>query len=130
MIHNISHSKLVDVRACISVSLCIRGILLHCQSQVHGIRACMHCLQDWHLRLPTNWLWTKTEELFLLVLLQQCRKRQHKWRRDVRIQDTFTQRRQQREFHNLVKEMCVSDPQSHFRYLSMSKERFDEFFHR
>ena len=37
----------------------------------------------------------------------------------------FTQRVQQGEYHNLLQEMRLSDPESHFRYLRMSKERFD-----
>ena len=34
-------------------------------------------------------------------------------------------RRQQGEYHNLLQEMRVCDPESHFKYLRMSKERFD-----
>ena len=37
----------------------------------------------------------------------------------------FSRRKQQGEYHNLLQEMCLSDPESHFRYLRMSKERFD-----
>ena len=41
------------------------------------------------------------------------------------IRSIFTKRRQQREYHNLLQEMRLSDPESHFRYLRMSRERFD-----
>ena len=41
------------------------------------------------------------------------------------VRPIFTQRRQQVEYHNLVQEMRLCDPESHFRYLRMSKERFD-----
>ena len=36
-----------------------------------------------------------------------------------------TRRRQQGEYHNLLQEMRLSDPESHFRYLRMSRERFN-----
>ena len=41
------------------------------------------------------------------------------------IHSIFAHRRQQGEYHNLLQEMRLSDPDSHFRYLRMSKERFD-----
>ena len=34
-------------------------------------------------------------------------------------------RRQQGDYHNLLQEVRLSDPESHFRYLRMSKEKFD-----
>ena len=43
----------------------------------------------------------------------------------MRARPIFQLRRQQGEFHNLVQEMRMVDPDSHFRYLRMSKERFD-----
>ena len=45
--------------------------------------------------------------------------------RRVWVRPIFTQRVQQGEYHNLLQEMRLSDPESHFRYLRMSKERFD-----
>ena len=45
--------------------------------------------------------------------------------RQLWVRAIFSQRRQQGEFHNLLQEMRLSDPDSHFRYLRMSKERFD-----
>ena len=45
--------------------------------------------------------------------------------RQLLVRAIFSQRRQQGEFHNLLQEMRLSDPDSHFRYLRMSKERFD-----
>ena len=41
------------------------------------------------------------------------------------VRPIFTLRAQQGEFGNLLQEMRLSDPESHFRYLRMSKERFD-----
>ena len=39
--------------------------------------------------------------------------------------EIFSRRRQQGEYHNFLQEMRVSDPESHFIYLIMPKERFD-----
>ena len=49
----------------------------------------------------------------------------HRRVKKVWIRSIFTKRRQQGEFHNLLQEMRLSDPESHFKYLRMSKERFD-----
>ena len=43
------------------------------------------------------------------------------------IRQIFQRRREQGEFHNLLEELRVSDSESHFRYLRMSRERFDFF---
>ena len=51
-------------------------------------------------------------------------RRRHR-RRRVWVRPIFTQRVQQGEYHNLLQEMRLSDPESHFCYLRMSKERFD-----
>ena len=45
--------------------------------------------------------------------------------RKVWVRSIFTKRRQQSEFYNLLQEVRLTDPESHFRYLRMSKERFD-----
>ena len=37
----------------------------------------------------------------------------------------FSRRRLYGEYHNLILEMKLSDQESHFRYIRMSKERFD-----
>ena len=59
----------------------------------------------------------------ILLLALHLRRRRHKRSRWVR--PIFTRRRQQGEYHNLLQQMRLSDPESHFRYLRMSKERFD-----
>ena len=43
----------------------------------------------------------------------------------MRARPIFQLRRQQGEYHNLVQEMRLADPECHFRYFRMSKERFD-----
>ena len=62
--------------------------------------------------------------VLLLALLQWRRKRRRRERK-MWVRPIFTQRRQQGEYSNLLQDMRLSDPQSHFRYLRMSKERFD-----
>ena len=54
------------------------------------------------------------------IAIFRQRKRRKMWIRPI-----FMQRKQQGEYHNLLQEMRLSDPDSHFRYLRMSKERFD-----
>ena len=46
-------------------------------------------------------------------------------KRRVWVRPIFGQRQQQGDFHNLLQEMRLCDPNSHFRYIRMSKERFD-----
>ena len=48
-----------------------------------------------------------------------------KKKRKMWVRPIFTKRRQQGEYHNLLQEMRLSDPESHFKYLRMSRFRFD-----
>ena len=57
--------------------------------------------------------------------LRQKRKKRNTAKKRMWVRYIFTRRQQQGEYHNLLQEMHVSDPESHFRYLRMSKERFD-----
>ena len=41
------------------------------------------------------------------------------------IRSIFAQRRRQGDYHNLVQELRLLDPEYHFKYLRMSRERFD-----
>ena len=45
--------------------------------------------------------------------------------RGMRARKIFERRPKQGEYHQLLQEMRLSDPESHFKYLRMSKERFD-----
>ena len=45
------------------------------------------------------------------------------WHRRVWVRPILQRRHEQREFHNLLQEMCVLDTESHHRYLR-SKEMF------
>ena len=49
-----------------------------------------------------------------------------KARREVWVRSFFAKRREQGEFHNLLQELRLCDPDSHFTYLRMLKERFDD----
>ena len=63
-------------------------------------------------------------ELELVVLLALAR-RQRKKRHRMWVRPIFTLRRRHGEYHNLLQEMRLSDPENHIRYLRMSRERFD-----
>ena len=41
------------------------------------------------------------------------------------VRSIYRRRCQQGDFHSLLQEMRLSDPESHFRYMRMSRERFD-----
>ena len=64
-------------------------------------------------------------ENFLILVGLYCRRRRRKSIRRTWVRSIFSMRHRQGEFHNLLQEMRLSDPESHFRYLRMSKERFD-----
>ena len=48
-----------------------------------------------------------------------------KKKRRMWVRPIFKKRREQGEYHNLLQEMRLSDPESHFKYLRMSQFRFD-----
>ena len=52
--------------------------------------------------------------------MKKKKKKRRMWVRPI-----FTKRREQGEYHNLLQEMRLSDPESHFKYLRMSQFRFD-----
>ena len=60
-----------------------------------------------------------------MILLLAYKKRTQRKRRKMWIQPIFKRRREQGEYHNLLQEMRLDDPESHFRYMRMTKERFD-----
>ena len=60
----------------------------------------------------------------VLVMALYLRTKRRNARRSVWVQDIFRRRREQ-EYHNLLKEMQLSDVDSHFRYLRVSKQHFD-----
>ena len=74
--------------------------------------------------------WFKTEsdedlESVLLLTLYYRRRKRNKKKRSIWVRPVFVLRRQQGAYHNLLQEMRLSDPELRYRYLRMSKERFD-----
>ena len=65
------------------------------------------------------------ERLLLLAALFLRRKRKRRGHKSVWVRSIFAKRLQQGEYHQLLQEMRLSDPESHFRYIRMSKDRFD-----
>ena len=63
-------------------------------------------------------------ELLLLLACQRRRMKRRK-RRAMWVRPIFSKRREQGEYYNLLQEIRQSDPESHFKYLRMSKQRFD-----
>ena len=70
---------------------------------------------------------TRKKHLHVLRLCLGCKvlSRKRKIKRSVWVQEIFARRREQGEFHHLLQEMRQDNPESHHRYLRMSKERFD-----
>ncbi len=64
-------------------------------------------------------------DLLLVLAIRRRRRMRRKRCRRIWIRPIFAKRKQQGEYHNLLQEMRLSDPESHFRYLRMSRERFD-----
>ena len=68
------------------------------------------------------------DDLQMVILIELIRRRRRRRRRRARkfwVRPLFRRRRQQGEYHNLLQEMRLADPESHFRYMRMSKETFD-----
>ena len=64
------------------------------------------------------------EEIVLLALKRRRRNARRK-KRKYWVRPIFQRRQQQGEYHNLLQELRLADPDFHFNYLRMSKERFD-----
>ena len=78
--------------------------------------------------LMSAWLTMDSDyelQLLLVASLYLVHKRKKGQRKSVWVQPIFIKRRQHGEYHQLLQEMRLSDPESHFRYLRMSVERFD-----
>ena len=69
---------------------------------------------------------SEDEEIIMLCLSLYLRRRQRRVKlRSMWVRPIFQKRRQHGEYHNLLQEMRLNDTESHFRYLRMSRERFD-----
>ena len=69
------------------------------------------------------------EELLFLAMYQR-RRRHRKRQKWFWVRSIFTQRNQRGSFSTLIQEMCLSDPEMHFKYLRMSKEHYDDLLHK
>ena len=65
----------------------------------------------------------EAEAIVIALLLRRRRRRKRMMERSRRywVRDILSRRVQQGEYHNLLQEMRLSDPESHFSYLRMSK---------
>ena len=62
------------------------------------------------------------DHLLAIVLSLYARRRR---RGSIWVRRIYQQRLKQGEYHNLYQEMRLHDPESHFRYIRMTRERFD-----
>ena len=60
-----------------------------------------------------------------LILRQKRRKSAARRKRSVWVRPLLQMRTRQGTYNNLIQEMRLSDPESHFSFLRMSKETFD-----
>uniref|UniRef100_A0A1X7TJV4 DDE Tnp4 domain-containing protein n=2 Tax=Amphimedon queenslandica TaxID=400682 RepID=A0A1X7TJV4_AMPQE len=65
------------------------------------------------------------DHLLAIVLSLYARRRRRGRKRSVWVRRIYQQRLKQGEYHNLYQEMRLHDPESHFRYIRMTRERFD-----
>ena len=84
----------------------------------------------WDLVTPpiffTQKMVSDEEDLGGVLYLAVIRRRQkRKTQRKMWVRGIFAQRQERGEYHTLLQEMRLTDNQSHFRYLRMSKQRFD-----
>ncbi len=69
---------------------------------------------------------SEDDDLEIVVLaLMLRRNRKKRKRRKMWVRPIFAKRRQQGEYHNLLQELRLTDSDSHFAYMRMTKETFD-----
>ena len=70
---------------------------------------------------------SEDEDLEMTVVLASILRRRNRRRRKRKmwVRPIFARRRQQGEYHNLLQELRLSDPESHFTYMRMTKETFN-----
>ena len=62
----------------------------------------------------------RIKKLLILTVLYRRRRRLCTTNRMFWVHQIFTKKREQGEFHNLIQEMRLTDPESNMRYLRMS----------
>ncbi|XP_046862866.1 protein ANTAGONIST OF LIKE HETEROCHROMATIN PROTEIN 1-like isoform X2 [Xenia sp. Carnegie-2017] len=64
-------------------------------------------------------------KLAILLLLRQRRKRRNKYKKRFWIEDILKRRKELGEYHRLIQEMRLNDPESFYQYFRMTPSRFD-----
>ena len=77
-----------------------------------------------HLKMATDTS-SSEDELSITVIASYIRQRRRKRPKSFWVRSIYAKRREQGKYHNLFKKMRLSDDESHFGYLRMSRERFD-----
>ena len=75
-------------------------------------------------------VYSSEEETLILYALYRRRKRSLRKPRRFWTRSIYSQRKQLGCYSTLVQEMRLNDPEMHFRYFRMSKERFDDLLHK
>ena len=70
------------------------------------------------------------EETLLLYALYRRRTRYRAAERRFWVRPIFSRRKEYGSYSSLVQEMHLCDPQMHFQYFRMSKQRFDFLLHK
>ena len=132
MLHDIASSATVNLSLKTNATSLSNNVSVAKQYKVSFTCVCMTSLYNMRrgcsspLSPPPGYAPEMDEELYLLLnLALYLPRRRRRHRRSVWVRSIFRRRRQQGEFHNLLQEMRLSDSESHFRYLRMTKERFD-----
>ena len=70
---------------------------------------------------------SEDEDLEMTVVLTSILRRRNRRRRKRKmwVRPIFARRCQQGKYHNLLQELRLSDPESHFTYMRMTKETFN-----
>ena len=66
------------------------------------------------------------EEILVLALLYISRRKKRRKNKRFWVRSIFSRRQGQSEYHTLLQEVRLSDPEAHFQYLRMSRSRFEE----
>ena len=77
-----------------------------------------------HLKMATDTS-SSEDELSITVIASYIRQKRRKHPKSFWVRSIYAKRLEQGEYHNHLKEMRLSDDESHFGYLRMSRERLD-----
>jgi len=72
----------------------------------------------------------KTSILIAIILIRRRKRKKKRQARTTWVRTIFRKRYQQGEYLNLLQEMRICHPDSHFSFLGMSKATFDSLLQR